>query len=372
MVEIGEGRRPATGAGMARPSGDRAPTARRPSSRCRASRPAERRRVPARRRAGRWARPGTCASASATVAASCRLPKRSTQVTSAAQADGDRRPAWRCSTTPPVSRTRDAGSTAVAEVTERDSPAHSAAAAGAKRSRPSKVRAATGGVGACSSTPRAIDAAADQFRRRRPAARCQGRRRRRAPAAGSVTSRQTPRRPDAHTRIDHRQHDAGSEIRHRPHQGMATRPDVERRDLVGQVDDGDARRRRYQDGVDHTDELVRCPEVGEEEDGLRRYYCGGSALRSTLQGARALRGRGHRLHEGGAHGTRPRARGPRLRWCPAGEVTSARRTAGSSPVSASSCGRARAWSRRPACGSPRGSRPICTPASMSASATRKK
>ena len=60
-----------------------------------------------------------------------------------------------------------------------------------------------------------------------------------------------------------------------------------------------------QDGVDHPDELVLRPVVGEEEDGHVRTVIGSSAHRligSAVQRAGPLRGRRHRLHEGRAHG----------------------------------------------------------------------
>ncbi len=67
--------------------------------------------------------------------------------------------------------------------------------------------------------------------------------------------------------VDDGEHDAGAEVWYGPHQSVAPGPDVERRYVVGEVDDHGARGTRRDHGVDDADELVRCAEVGEEEDG---------------------------------------------------------------------------------------------------------
>ena len=147
-------------------------------------------------------------------------------------------------------------------------PAHNAAAAGPKKSRPSKVAPRSGGT--------VSRAQLDGVRRPvprppalppptsnplsgptkyigPPAARATARAmpRRAVPTPGSTTPSTTPlpRWGTART------------------QRVAPGAHVERRDVVRQVDDRRPRRPRRDDRMDDPDELVLGPEVGEEEDG---------------------------------------------------------------------------------------------------------
>ena len=115
---------------------------------------------------------------------------------------------------------------------------------------------------------RAIGAAADQFRRRdqQPVVRADEEGGRRARAASP--RRRRPRRPEPTPGSTTASTTPGPRCGDGPHQVREPGPDVEGADLMGQIDD---RRRpgtpRPEYGVDHTDELVLRPVVGEEEDG---------------------------------------------------------------------------------------------------------
>ena len=69
--------------------------------------------------------------------------------------------------------------------------------------------------------------------------------------------------------IDDREHDAVGQVLHRPHQRERTGPDVERRDVVGDVDDPQVGRHVEHHRVAHADELVDPAVVGEERDERR-------------------------------------------------------------------------------------------------------
>ena len=68
----------------------------------------------------------------------------------------------------------------------------------------------------------------------------------------------------AHARVDHAEHHALRHVGDGPGERQAARPDVERRDLVGEVDDQRVRRQVAQHRLHHADELVARAEVGEE------------------------------------------------------------------------------------------------------------
>ena len=213
--------------------------------------------------------------ASATVAASCRLPKRSTQVTSVRRQarPSRRRPS---STTPPIRRTNDAGSIG-SPSSSSAAPVQSAATAGANshaRRRSSLGRAAPAGAPA---PPRGRPAPRPPPRPRPRAARCRARRTTRTRRRAARPAGRCPGAP-CRPRVDDAEHHAGPQMRHRPHQRVAPRPDVEGRDVMGQVDDGRPRCAGRNDRVDHAGELVLGAEVGEEEDGARGLTRHGSVL----------------------------------------------------------------------------------------------
>ena len=70
--------------------------------------------------------------------------------------------------------------------------------------------------------------------------------------------------------VDHRDDDARVEVIRRPSKRKTARAGVELGDSVGDVDDTDLRRNRTDHGVDHADELVGVPEIGEKGDGVVR------------------------------------------------------------------------------------------------------
>ena len=80
----------------------------------------------------------------------------------------------------------------------------------------------------------------------------------------------------ADSRVDDREHDAVRQVLHGPHEGERPGPDVEGRDLVGDVDDAQLGNEVEHHGVAHAHELVGPPVVGQERDEgrdapLRRY-----------------------------------------------------------------------------------------------------
>ena len=214
--------------------------------------------------------------ASATVAASCRLPKRSTQVTSVRR---QARPSCRrpSSTTPPTRRTSEAGCTGVPRSSSA-APVHNAAAAGPKRSRPSNVEPRSGGAGRAGQFHHVCHRRLGRRLRRGHEQPVVGpdEPQRRAGGLGDLQSDAASIGADA--RIDDAEHHSGPEVRHRPHQGVTPRPDVERRHVMGQVDDGRPGCTRRNDRVHHAGELVLGAEVGEEEDGAGGFSRHGWAL----------------------------------------------------------------------------------------------
>ena len=70
----------------------------------------------------------------------------------------------------------------------------------------------------------------------------------------------------ADARIDDREHHALGEVLHRPDERESTGADVERRHVVGDVDDPEMRGDIEHDGVTHADELVSTPVVREKRN----------------------------------------------------------------------------------------------------------
>ncbi len=144
------------------------------------------------------------------------------------------------------------------------------AAAGANTSRPSNV------VGSPVAPPPAVpdnpDGGSRATARRMPPARAAAARS--SPLSGPTNQRRsgpsvsstTPAPWAADPRVDDGQDDPRAEVGHRPDQGRRAGPDVVRRDLVGEVDDRDARRQPAQHRMDDADELVGQAVVGEEVD----------------------------------------------------------------------------------------------------------
>ena len=204
--------------------------------------------------------------ASAMVAASCRLPKWSTQVTSARR---QARPSWSrpCSTTPPTRRTSDAGSTASPSVRRRGARAQG------RRRRREQVATVEGGA-LDGRRLRLLPAQLDHPGDGRLAGGL-GRRHQQAvvgpdevqhPAGGQRHLDADAAACRADPGVDDTEHHAGAEMRHRTHQGVAPGPDVEGRDMVREIDDGRAGGAPGDHRVHHPGELVLRPEVGEEED----------------------------------------------------------------------------------------------------------
>ncbi len=87
-----------------------------------------------------------------------------------------------------------------------------------------------------------------------------------------------PVRPN--TRVDHSEHDARTQVRNGTCQRLRPAEHVERRYVVGEVDNRCARSQPLQHGVDYTDELIHQPVVRQEENSRS---CGrrGSARRGA-------------------------------------------------------------------------------------------
>ena len=214
--------------------------------------------------------------ASATVAASCRLPKRSTHVTSVRRQTrpSRRRPS---STTPPIRRTNDAGSIGSPRLLERGARAEPGDGR-REQVTPVEGRPSVG----WGRLARQLDDVGD-----RRLGRGLGRGdeqpvvgphegQRRAGGQCDLQGDATALRPDS--RVDDGEYHAGPQMRHRPHQRVASRPNVEGRDVMRQVDDRRSRGAGGNDRVHHAGELVVGSEVGEEEDGARRLTRHGSML----------------------------------------------------------------------------------------------
>ena len=223
-----------------------------------------------RRRATSWMRPAAgmpATRASATVAASWRLPKWSTQVTSARR---HARPSCSrpCSTTPPTKRDQGVRVDRIAQFLERSTGAQTRRPPDRRGRARRRSRHGPGGTASrCSSTAVVTGASPAELGRRhqqpvvgadevhgpavcgqRPRGRCR---------AAPCRRRGRPRRARRHSPR------CGTART----QGVAARAHVERRDVVGQVDDGRPRCARGDHRVDDADELVLGPEVREEEDG---------------------------------------------------------------------------------------------------------
>ena len=146
--------------------------------------------------------------------------------------------------------------------------------------------------------------------------------------APSATSIATARASGADARIDDRQHDAARHVRDAPRQRERTGADVERRDLVGEVDDGDVRCEVTDDRLDHADELVGGAVVGEERDGVEAVtgHVGDAicplSVRSRVTAASQCR----------VNGSKPNVPGSSRSTRPQGTVAAARERQGPVPT----------------------------------------
>ena len=204
--------------------------------------------------------------ASATVAASCKLPKRSTHVTSTRR---QLRPSCRrpCSTTPPISRTSESGSISWPSVAS-GAPAHKRGGGGTEDVTPVEGRAAVGRSGVA----RQLDGETDgrlrrDLRRGDEQARCPARR---STACGPSPASPAGRCPVAPCRRRDRPRRAPRRCRGAERRARACGSPPARRRAGCHASGrspwfpvpgaGDHR-------VDHPDEFVLRAEVGEEEDG---------------------------------------------------------------------------------------------------------